>query len=92
MKSLGSDKKNPELYRIMNPENENIDFPLFTNHIINSITDKFSEDGIWTIFNLFVDNPRFDTISIIILKKIIEELGEESSWTIDKRFNISWLW
>jgi hypothetical protein len=46
MKSLGSDKKNPELYRIMNPENENIDFPLFTNHIINSITDKFSEDGI----------------------------------------------
>ena len=83
MKSLGYDKKNPELYRIMKeldtPENETIDFPLFANHIINSITDKYSEDGIRTIFNLFVDDPREDTVSIINLKKIIEELGEEPS-------------
>ena len=83
MKSLGYDKKNPELYRIMKeldtPDNETIDFPLFANHIINSITDKYSEDGIRTIFNLFVDDPREDTISIINLKKIIEELGEEPS-------------
>ena len=83
MKSLGYDKKNPELYRIMKeldtPENETIDFPLFANHIINAITDKYSEDGIRTIFNLFVDDPREDTISIINLKKIIEELGEKPS-------------
>ena len=83
MKSLGYDKKNPELYRIMKeldtPDNETIDFPLFANHIINSITDKYSEDGIRTIFNLFVDDPREDTVSIINLKKIIEELGEEPS-------------
>ena len=83
MKSLGYDKKNPELYRIMKeldtPENETIDFPLFANHIISSITDKYSEDGIRTIFNLFVDDPREDTISIINLKKIIEELGEKPS-------------
>ena len=83
MKSLGYDKKNPELYRIMKeldtPENETIDFPLFANHIINSITDKYSEDGIRTIFNLFVDDPREDTVSIINLKKIIAELGEEPS-------------
>ena len=83
MKSLGYDKKNPELYRIMKeldtPENETIDFPLFANHIVNAITDKYSEDGIRTIFNLFVDDPREDTISIINLKKIIEELGEKPS-------------
>jgi len=83
MKSLGYDKKNPELYRIMKeldtPENETIDFPLFANHIINAITDKYSEDGIRTIFNLFVDDPREDTVSIINLKKIIEELGEKPS-------------
>ena len=83
MKSLGYDKKNPELYRIMKeldtPENETIDFPLFANHIISAITDKYSEDGIRTIFNLFVDDPREDTVSIINLKKIIEELGEEPS-------------
>ena len=83
MKSLGYDKKNPELYRIMKeldtPDNETIDFPLFANHIINSITDKYSEDGIRTIFNLFVDDPKEDTVSIINLKKIIEELGEEPS-------------
>ena len=83
MKSLGYDKKNPELYRIMKeldtPENETIDFPLFANHIVNAITDKYSEDGIRTIFNLFVDDPREDTVSIINLKKIIEELGEKPS-------------
>ena len=83
MKSLGYDKKNPELYRIMKeldtPDNETIDFPLFANHIINSITDKYSEDGIRTIFNLFVDDPKEDTVSIINLKRIIEELGEEPS-------------
>ena len=37
MKSLGYDKKNPELYRIMKeldtPDNETIDFPFFENHI-----------------------------------------------------------
>ena len=75
MKSLGYDKKNPELYRIMKeldtPYNDTIDFPLFANHIVNAITDKYSEDGIRTIFNLFVDDPREDTISILNLKKII---------------------
>ena len=83
MKSLGYDRKNPELYRIMKdldtPDNETIDFPMFANHIINEITDKYSEDGIRTIFNLFVDNPKENTVSIINLKKIIEELGEKPS-------------
>ena len=83
MKSLGYDKKNPELYRIMKeldtPENDTIDFPLFANHIVNAITDKYSEDGIRTIFNLFVDDPNEGTISILNLKKIIEELGERQS-------------
>ena len=83
MKSLGYDKKNPELYRIMKeldtPYNATIDFPLFANHIVNAISDKYSEDGIRTIFNLFVDDPKEDTISILNLKKIIEELDEKPS-------------
>ena len=93
MKSLGYDKKNPELYRIMKeldtPYNATIDFPLFANHIVNAITDKYSEDGIRTIFNLFVDDPREDTISILNLKKIIEELGEKPSQAeIDRLLDI----
>lgn len=89
MKSLGYDKKNPELYRIMylldTPENTTVDFPLFANHIISMITNKTSDDGIRTIFNLFVDDPKEDTISILNLKKIIEELGEKiSKEEIDK--------
>ena len=59
------------------PDNEKIDFPLFANHIINSITDKYSEDGIRTIFNLFVDDPRVDTISIINLKKSLRSLEKK---------------
>lgn len=89
MKSLGYDKKNPELYRIMQlldtPDNVTVDFPLFANHIIGMITDKTSNDGIRTIFNLFVDDPKEDTISILNLKKIVEELGEKiSKEEIDK--------
>ena len=61
------------------PNNVTIDFPLFANHIVNAISDKYSEDGIRTIFNLFVDDPREDTISILNLKKIIEELDEKPS-------------
>ena len=93
MKSLGYDKKNPELYRIMKeldtPYNDTIDFPLFANHIVNAITDRYSEDGIRTIFNLFVDDPNEDTISILNLKKIIEELGEKQSQAeIDRLLDI----
>ena len=83
MKSLGYDKKNPELFRIMKeldtPENEKIDFPIFANHILGSISDKYNEEGIRTIFNLFVDDPQEGTVSLINLKKVIEELGEKVS-------------
>ena len=83
MKNLGYDKSNPELYRIMSeldtPENDTVDFPLFANHIIGMISDKTTEDGIRTIFNLFVDDPKEGTVSALNLKKIIEELGEKPS-------------
>ena len=43
MLSLGYDTKNPELFRIMKDlskkHSENIDFPIFANHIIDNITN-----------------------------------------------------
>ena len=93
MKNLGYDKSNPELYRIMSeldtPENDTVDFPLFANHIVGMISDKKSEEGIRTIFNLFVDDPKEGTVSALNLKKIIEELGERPSQEkIDRILNM----
>lgn len=80
---IGFDRINPELYHIMKeldtPENETINFPKFANHIVNSITDKYSHNGIRTIFNLYVDDTVDETVSLINLRKIINELKEEPS-------------
>ncbi len=78
MLSIGFDQKNPELFSIMKEledKGELIDFPTFAWHIVGKITDSESEEGLRTIFNIFVDDHRDNTISIFALKKIVRELG-----------------
>lgn len=78
MLSIGFDQKNPQLFSIMKEledKGELIDFPTFAWHIVGKITDTESEEGLRTIFNIFVDDHRDNTISIFVLKKIIRELG-----------------
>lgn len=83
MKSLNFDMKNPELYKIMKeldtPSNKWIDFPTFAQHIVGKISDKKTDQGLRTIFNLFVDDPVKDTITILTLKRIVKELEDEDS-------------
>ena len=83
MLSLGYDNKNPELYKIMKElekkHPENIDFPIFANHIIDKITNTEDDYGLRTIFELFVDDFEEDTMSIQNLKKIVEELGDKNA-------------
>jgi Ca2+-binding EF-hand superfamily protein len=82
MKVLQFDKKNPTLYEVMKgldivgKKSPMIDFDTFVNHILENVEDVESEDGLRRIFDLFVDDPHSDTITLSTLKRICIELGE----------------
>ena len=83
MQSLGFDSKNPPIYQLIadldTPEaarNGGISFDDFVGAINDKLGDKESKEGIRRIFDLFIDDPNADTITLSSLKKIAQELGE----------------
>ena len=83
MQSLGFDSKNPTIYQLIadldTPEaarNGGISFDDFVGAINDKLGDKESKEGIRRIFDLFIDDPNADTITLSSLKKIAQELGE----------------
>ena len=86
MQSLGFDSKNPTIYTLIadldTPEaakNGGVNFDDFVGSINNKLGDKESKEGIHRIFELFIDDPNADTITLNSLKKIAQELGENMS-------------
>jgi Ca2+-binding EF-hand superfamily protein len=86
MQSLGFDTKNPVIYQLIadldTPENAKkggIDFNTFVEAINDKLGDRSSREGIKRIFQLFIDDPSQDTISLSSLKRIAKELGEQMS-------------
>jgi Ca2+-binding EF-hand superfamily protein len=86
MQSLGFDTKNPVIYQLIadldTPENAKkggIDFNTFVEAINDKLGDRSSREGIKRIFQLFIDDPSQDTISLSSLKRISKELGEQMS-------------
>ena len=86
MQSLGFDSKNPTIYQHIDdldtPESERnggITFDDFVDAINDKLGDKESKEGIRRIFDLFIDDPNADTITLSSLKKISKELGENMS-------------
>ena len=86
MQSLGFDSKNPTIYTLIadldTPEaakNGGVNFDDFVGSINNKLGDKESKEGIHRIFELFIDDPNADTITVSSLKKIAQELGENMS-------------
>ena len=86
MQSLGFDSKNPTIYQLIadldTPESERnggITFDDFVDAINDKLGDKESKEGIRRIFDLFIDDPNADTITLSSLKKISKELGENMS-------------
>ena len=57
-------------------ENGGINFDDFVDAINDKLEDKESKEGIKRIFDLFIDDPNADTITLRSLKKISKELGE----------------
>jgi centrin-1 len=85
MRTLGYEVKNPTLFQIMKeldtPEYQKtfVDFDTFADHITERIEDTNTEEGLRRIFNLFVDDPNQQTITLNTLKKICRELEESVS-------------
>lgn len=86
MQSLGFDTKNPTIYQLIadldNPENTKkggVDFDSFVEEINNKLGDKETKDGILRIFQLFIDDPNQNTITLSSLRRIARELGEQMS-------------
>ena len=82
MQSLGFDSKNQTIYQLIadldTPEAEKngwINFDDFVDAINDKLGDKESKEGIRRIFDLFIDDPNADTITLSSLKKISKELG-----------------
>ena len=86
MQSLGFDTKNPTIFQLIaeldTPEaakKGGIDFDTFVEAINNKLGDKETREGIRRIFDLFIDDPNSDTITLSSLRRIARELGEQMS-------------
>lgn len=86
MQSLGFDTKNPTIFQLIaemdTPEaakKGGINFDSFVEAINNKLGDKESREGIRRIFDLFIDDPQNETITLASLKRIARELGEQMS-------------
>ena len=86
MQSLGFDTKNPTIFQLIaeldTPEaakKGGIEFEAFVEAINNKLGDKETKEGIRRIFDLFIDDPNSDTITLASLRRIARELGEQMS-------------
>jgi Ca2+-binding EF-hand superfamily protein len=84
LKYMNYDTINPELYKILNElseENEIVSWENFSNHVNSRLNDYNTENGLRTIFNLCIDNPKEETITFETFKRICSEIGENMSDT-----------
>ena len=81
MKSVNFDKTNPILFDIICDleGTEWCSWPKFAYHVYSSITDRNSDEGLRTLFDLFIDDPEKDTITFDTFKRICNEVGENMS-------------
>ena len=86
MQSLGFDTKNPTIFQMIAEldttdaqKKGGIDFDTFVEAINDKLGDKETKSGIERIFNLFIDDPQQETITLASLRRIARELGEQMS-------------
>ena len=81
MKMVNFDKTNPVLFDIIKElENEEYcSWPKFAFHVYNSITDRNTDQGLRTLFDLFIDDPEKDTITLDTFRKICKDVGDNVS-------------
>ena len=81
MKLVNFDKTNPILYDIIKDlENEEwCTWPKFAFHVYNCITDRNTDEGLRTLFDLFIDDPEKDSITLETFKRICKDIGDSVS-------------
>ena len=81
MKSVNFDKTNPVLFDIICDleGNEWCSWPKFAFHVYSSITDRNTDEGLRTLFDLFIDDPKKETITLDTFRRICNEVGENMS-------------
>jgi Ca2+-binding EF-hand superfamily protein len=82
LKSLGFHERNPSLFAVMNeldtPENEKkgVDWDMFREHIVSRTSGVSSREALKRVYDIFIDDPVQDTVTLTTLKRICRELGE----------------
>jgi centrin-3 len=82
LKSLGYHNRNPALFTILNeldtPDNDKkgVDWDNFSGHVLAKISNTTTREGLRRIFDIFIDDPVQDTVTLTTLKRICRELGE----------------
>ena len=82
MKRMKFDETNPELYNLISTAGEEgdiVSWTQFSSYVNSGLKDRRSDEGLKTIFNLFIDNPENETISFETFKRICKEIGENMS-------------
>ena len=82
MKRMKFDETNPELFNLISSSSEDgdiVSWVEFSSYVNGGLKDRKSEEGLKTIFNLFIDNPENETITFDTFKKICKEIGENMS-------------
>lgn len=81
MKWVKFDKTNPVLFGIIEEleNNEWCSWPKFAYHVWSRITDRNTDEGLRTLFDLFIDDPEKETITHDTFKRICTEVGESMS-------------
>ena len=81
MKLVNFDKTNPILFDIIKDleDTEWCTWPKFAFYVYNCITDRNTDEGLRTLFDLFIDDPEKETISLPTFRKICQEVGDNMS-------------
>ena len=81
LKLINFDKTNPILFDIIKDleDTEWCSWPKFAFYVYNCITDRNTDEGLRTLFDLFIDDPEKETISLPTFRKICQEVGDNMS-------------
>jgi Ca2+-binding EF-hand superfamily protein len=82
LSSLGYHEKNHSLFKVLQeldtPENEKfgVSYEKFVEHINKRINDVSTPESANQVFNMFIDDPTTETITLNNLRKICREINE----------------
>lgn len=78
MRSMDFDETNPTLFEILNElgnKQKVVTWEQFSSHVVKRTVNPNTNEGLKTMFDLFVDNKKNKTITYDTFKKMCKELG-----------------